>query len=53
MGISPWLLFKWQVAHEDDVVVRVGFAGLCGTDLHIMSVSFIATINSISIYTIM
>lgn len=29
-----------EVAHEDDVVVRVGFAGLCGTDLHIMSGEF-------------
>ena len=27
-----------QVTAEDDVVIKVGFAGLCGTDLHIVSV---------------
>ena len=27
------------VSQADQVLVRVGYAGLCGTDLHIMSVS--------------
>ena len=27
-----------QVTAEDDVIIKVGFAGLCGTDLHIVSV---------------
>ena len=30
--------FKNQVRAEDDVIIKVGFAGLCGTDLHIVSV---------------
>ena len=30
--------YKNQVRAEDDVVIKVGFAGLCGTDLHIVSV---------------
>jgi len=28
------------VSREDDVLIKVGFAGLCGTDLHIMSGEF-------------
>ena len=27
------------VTAPDDVIIEVGYAGLCGTDLHIMSVS--------------
>ena len=28
------------VNQPDDVLIKVGYAGLCGTDLHIMSVRF-------------
>ena len=28
-----------QISAPDDVIIQVGYAGLCGTDLHIMSVS--------------
>ena len=29
---------KPSINKPDDVLIKVGFAGLCGTDLHIMSV---------------
>lgn len=40
---ASWLSSFWsgkntQVVAEDDVIIKVGFAGLCGTDLHIVSV---------------
>ena len=28
-----------QIESEDDVIVEVAYAGLCGTDIHIMQVS--------------
>jgi len=31
---------KPEVRAEDDVIIKVGFAGLCGTDLHIVSGEF-------------
>lgn len=31
---------KPEVKHPDDVLVKVQYSGLCGTDLHIISVSF-------------
>ena len=27
-----------EILNTDDVIIRVAYAGLCGTDLHIMSV---------------
>ena len=39
-----------QVTAEDDVIIRVGFAGLCGTDLHIVSVCFAPSTPSTTIY---
>ena len=29
-----------QIESEDDVIVEVAYAGLCGTDIHIMQVSY-------------
>ena len=34
------------VSREDDVLIKVGFAGLCGTDLHIMSVGRQQTVDT-------
>ena len=31
------------ISAPDDVIIEVGYAGLCGTDLHIIAVSFIFT----------
>ena len=28
-----------QISAPDDVIIQVGYAGLCGTDLHIIAVS--------------
>ena len=30
-----------QISAPDDVIIEVGYAGLCGTDLHIIAVSFL------------
>ena len=39
-------LEKPTLRGPDDVIVKVAFAGICGTDLHILSVSIFENYNN-------
>ena len=31
-----------EIVNPDDIIIKVGYAGLCGTDLHIIAVRMVS-----------